>query len=540
MTMPDTNAIVIGSGFGGAVTGWRLTEAGYKVMILERGRHWTYDRTDTKLTPYPRVGDDIGRWIWDHSCPERLHGWIDFRVFPKMTVVQGAGVGGGSLIYANVSVRAPRSSFATGWPAGFDWCNELEPHYQTVGEMLNVMEVPVNQWSGRTWLLKEAAEKLGQPDRFKPLELAVYFGDQPLDWKKEPVEPDNPQFRENKYKVKQAPCYHRGQCDIGCPVNARNTLDTNYLAAAREKGASIRPLHLVSHIEPTDGGYRVHYRNLENSRAGSLTAEIVILAAGSLGSTELLLRSRDVTRTLPRVSARLGRGWSSNGDFLTPAYYSHRDVYPSTGVTISSVIDFLDGSRNGQHFWVQDGGLPDLLASTLKALGSQAPRWLRAIHLLDFLKVFLARSDPAHHVMPWFAQGVDASNGTLRLKRCCWLFGPKRLHLDWDTRKSQPLFDEILRTHKELAELTGGRPEPSLAYTLFGDLITPHPLGGCNMGTTEADGVVDEAGQVFNYPNLYVADGAVIPRAIGVNPSRTIAAVAERTARRIVEKGKRA
>src|SRR5262249_48954178 len=144
------------------------------------------------------------------------------------------------------------------------------------------------------------------------------------------------------------------------------------------------------------------------------------------------------------------------------------------------------------------------------------------------------RNNPAHHIMPWFAQGVDAANGTLSLRRCCWLFGPKRLHLKWDVSKS-PVFDEIVNMHKLLSHKTGGTPHVPLTWSLARDLITPHPLGGCNMGVDAAHGVVDHRGEVFGYRNLYVADGAIVPRAIGVNPSRTIGALAERVAELIVK-----
>src|SRR5688572_13622331 len=159
------DAIVIGSGFGGAVTSARLAEKGYKVVVLERGRRWT---TDT----FPRQPNDP--WIWDERKPAQCHGWFDFRLFPSMAVVQGAGVGGGSLVYANISIDAKPDTFDAGWPPEITWA-EMAPYYQMVGAMLDVQKVPPNQWPERTRILKEAAEQNQMGDRFRQLDLAVTF-----------------------------------------------------------------------------------------------------------------------------------------------------------------------------------------------------------------------------------------------------------------------------------------------------------------------------------------------------------------------------
>ena len=172
------DVVVIGSGFGGAITAARLAEKGYRVLILERGRRWTPDT-------FPRKPKDP--WLWDHRKPEQCHGWFDFRVYPHMSVVQGAGVGGGSLVYANISIDAKPDTFNAGWPPEITF-KELTPYYQAVGAMLNVQKVPVNQWPERTKLVKEAAEKLHYGDRFRPLDLAVTFDP---DWHYDLPDPHN-------------------------------------------------------------------------------------------------------------------------------------------------------------------------------------------------------------------------------------------------------------------------------------------------------------------------------------------------------------
>lgn len=557
----DYDAIVIGSGFGGAIVGCRLAEAGYKVLILERGRRWSHDKEHADF--FPRKLDEPERWLWSESRPETSHGWLDLRVFPNMAVAQGAGVGGGSLIYANISVAAPPESFrdAPGlspWPrAVADWHAELKPYSDRVAEFMKVRQVPRGQWSARTHLMKEAAEAIGQGHRFRTVPLAVRFDDD-LSFdptSPNPLEPNPRSIQVNEHGVKQGACYHCGMCDIGCDVNARNTLDTNYIPRAERQGAEVRPLHLVTDIGPVPGGYRVVFDRLRDGRRhpGSQSARLVVLAAGSLGSTELLLRCRDHSRSLRAISPHLGRSWSSNGDFLTPAFYPVRAVAPApwNGPPITGAIDFLDRSEAGQSFWVQDGGFPDLMAQYVRQVGAAA-KGLRAWLMLDAVRYMVRneesapddlvgrfrRKHPVNHVMPWFGQAVDAGDGVLSLRRPWWIFGRNRLHLAWNVAKSRPAIDALVTMHRRLSEATGGKPHVPTSYSWFGDLITPHPLGGCGMGDSPSNGVVDHEGRVFGHPGLYVADAAIIPRALGVNPSRTIAALAERIAALIVRRGR--
>jgi cholesterol oxidase len=496
----DYDAIVIGSGFGGAVTACRLAEAGMSVLVLERGRRWK---------EYPRTLQDP--WLWDVHHPERFNGWLDLRVFPNMTVAQGAGVGGGSLIYANISTEAPASSFDVGWPAEITY----------------------------SALMKKAAATIGAADRFQPLELAVTFDPK---WSYDDADPhDYAKSRRftNEHGAEQGTCVHCGLCDVGCPVKAKNTLDVNYLPRAERRHAEIRELHLVTDIEPLVAGYRVRYDRLvdRKRKPGAVTASIVVLGAGSLGSTELLLRCKYQTRSLPRLGPMLGKRWSSNGDFLTPSIHPGRSLSPTVGPTITSAINFLDGADGGQSYWVQDGGFFDLLGPLMLAKRSKLLARHTKIALLDKAMRFLAgERDPLENVMPWFGQGVDAADGELSLrKRWAGLFGEYTLHLAWEVGASLPVMNALVGTHERLARAMHGLPLVPPSWTVFRDLVTPHPLGGCRMGNGEADGVVDHRGEAFGYPNLFVADGAIIPRAIGVNPSRTIAALAERVAEQICQ-----
>ncbi len=515
------DVIVVGSGFGGAITSCRLQQKGYRVLVLERGRRW--GKRD-----FPRSPEDA--WIWDPEAPEERNGWLELRTFPHMSVAMGAGVGGGSLIYANVSVEAPRQCFAKGWPPEITY-EELKPHYDEVKRFMNVREVPDNQWTPRMRLMSEAAEAVGAGDRFRKLELAVTFDDS-FTYDELPKGAAASKLTVNAQGAEQGTCVHLGNCDIGCEVLAKNTLDLNYLFAAERSGAVVRELHLVTNIEPlAAGGYRVDFDRLAGGERvpGSETAALVVIAAGSLGSTELLLRCRDVTRTLPGLSPRLGLGWSSNGDFLTPALYALRGVEPSRGPTIASAIDFYRDDPDAT-FWIQDGGLPNLAAAYLARKAADPTTGFEARMLIEALQRLVRDGDSLRGVMPWFAQGLDAADGRLTLKPRSASDPRLRLFLEWDVRKSAETIRAIVAMHERLSRRTGGLALVPPTWTLFKDLVTPHPLGGCNMGRDASTGVVDHAGRVFGYPGLYVADGAIVPEAVGVNPSRTIGALAERIA----------
>lgn len=523
-------AIVIGSGFGGAVAACRLAEAGERVLVLERGRRW-------QTTEFPRSSED--RWLFDVDEPEHQHGWIDLRVFRHIAVAQGAGVGGGSLIYANVSVPPEPFVFDEGWPEQITW-DTLRPHFDTVGNVLNVQEIPDGQLTERYKLMRDAAQAVGDGHRLRKLPLAVRFDN---NWNYESSSPGDQtrtQRQINAFGRQQGSCIHCGNCDIGCPVDARNSLDLNYLAAAEDHHAEIRPLHLVRNIEPENGRYRVHYQRLDNGETGSEVAERVIIAAGSLNSTELLLRCRDEHSSLPQLSQRLGQGWCANGDFMTTSFYDDRRVSPTHGPTITSAIDYLDGSDYGHRYFVEDGGVPDVIGNVMRAAFKRGPRANNLGTSLLYLIWKLAlrgklnNRDVFSNMMPWFGQAVDGPGGTMTLRRP-WYRLHKRLMLDYDVKSSRPVVQAMINRHVQLTHATGGKAMVPPSWRWFRYLVTPHPLGGCNMGNSAAEGVVDYKGEVFGYPNLHVIDGAIVPRALGLNPSRTIAGLAENAMQEILQ-----
>jgi cholesterol oxidase len=517
------DVIVVGSGFGGAVVACRLAEAGARVLVLERGRRWTKDQ-------YPRKAGDA--WIFNHTHPERHNGWLDLRFYKGMAVAQGAGVGGGSLCYSSVVIPADRAQFERGWPPEISF-DELAPYYEKVRRMLALREIPVTQHTRRYKLLERGAEALGFSSRFVSLPLAVSFDP---DWNyglPDPLDPRHSKRFTNAQGQEQGTCVHLGNCDLGCDVHAKNTLDLNYIPLAERHGAEVRPLHVVHRIEPDADGYRVVFDRIDGGRRvrGEERGRRVVVAAGSLGSTELLLRCRDEHRTLPRISRVTGRRWSPNANVLTPARYARdAQVEQSIGPTISAGLDFSDGSLDGERFLIEDDGFPNVLLNALTARVGSGGANVFAEALRRHLSRGLDEHNPLGNIMMWLGAGVDAGDGQLHLRRR-WLTPWKRdFALTWQVRRSERVIDAIIGMHKRLSEATGGRLQVPFYWSVLKSLVTVHPLGGCTVASTGQDGVVDHRGEVFGYKNLYVADGAIVPGPIGRNPSMTIAALAERTA----------
>ncbi|KQU08046.1 GMC family oxidoreductase N-terminal domain-containing protein [Rhizobium sp. Leaf453] len=514
------DAIIIGSGFGGAVAACRIAEAGQRVLVLERGRRWSPD-------DYPRGPDDD--WIFDVDEPEEQNGWIDLRFLDDMWVAQGAGVGGGSLIYANVSIDAPKEAFESGWPSQITFA-EMAPYYARVAAMLKPEVIPDNQLTPRYTLMRDAAAAIGEEKRLRKLELAVSFDPEGTFPESRPESEVATRSFENAFGRKQGYCVHAGNCDIGCKAQAKNTLDLNYLAVAEEKGAEIRPLAMVSHIVAEGRHYAVVYHEIGNGkrRERVVRTRHVFLAAGSLGSTELLFRSRDLFASLPKVSPALGSNWSSNGDFLTPAFYDDRTLSPTLGPTITAAIDFLDGKDGGARYFVEDGGFPDALGNAIRA-GAKQGRMRPGSNFLKMLAGLAYDGDTLENMMPWFGQAVDGGDGRLYYGRDWLRPWRRRLKLDWNVKRSERGIGRLIAAHERLSAATGGTPQVPPTWTVLRNLVTPHPLGGCGMAASSAAGTIDHAGEVFGHPGLYVVDGAAVPRPIGLNPSKTIAALAERT-----------
>ncbi len=281
----NCDAVVIGSGFGGSVAACRLAQAGCTVTVLERGR-----RYDTN--PFPRNWNDpTDGWLW-----QVRQGLFDLKHFSHMMVVQGAGLGGGSLIYANVHLRAPNEVFQQGWPAGYGRAT-LDPYYDLVAYMLDINPISASKYRGippkSEWMSRLAAA-MGRSAQFCYPNIAVDFS-----------EPEK--AHTNKFGAQQEGCRFCGECDIGCNYHAKNTLDFNYLKVAQDNAADLETQCEVTRIEPNPGGgYKVRFLDHRiDGQRGEVQAKYVFLCAGAVNSTELLLRCRDQYGTLPNLSARL-------------------------------------------------------------------------------------------------------------------------------------------------------------------------------------------------------------------------------------------
>ena len=295
------------------------------MLVLERGRRW--DKTN-----FPRKPEDA--WLWNHDRPETENGWLDLRLFPGMSVAAGAAVGGGSHIYANISCKAPPAVFEQGWCPEITY-QDLKPRYDAVAAFMDVQQVPDTQWTGRMKLMRDGAVATGNADRFKKLDLAVSFDPK---WT---YENDYAKGEQGSTSLHQQA--RRTAGNLHPPGKLRYRLRRAGQEYPRPKlplrGRESVPRRCApaapgrSDRATSDGTYRVSYDSLETGRRvpGSETARIVIVAAGSMGSTELLLRARNLYKTLPRISPTLGLHWSGNGDFLTPAFYAFRDVEASKG-----------------------------------------------------------------------------------------------------------------------------------------------------------------------------------------------------------------
>ncbi|MGH9787516.1 MAG: FAD-dependent oxidoreductase [Candidatus Acidiferrales bacterium] len=516
--MHTFDAIVIGSGFGGAVAACRLAERGRSVLVLERGQRW--GRGD-----FPRPGQQNAPWWFEsearstsHEARGRKLGIYERRRFPNMQVIVAAGVGGGSLVYTNVQKVPPADVFRT-WPEPIS-LDYLRPYYARVREMLEPAPIPHDLQRIRAF--EQAHVRSGLPGRLERPDLAIRFaeGDAELT---------------NKFGAEQQPCNLCGTCVFGCDRHAKNTLDLTYLKRAESLGAEVWPLCQVTRVALADSGYAICFRRLDgDAGVETVHARSLFLAAGSLGTTELLLRARDLDRALPNLSPRLGHNWSANGDFFAGLLNSRQPIIATVGPSVAAAAD------TGLGFYLMEGAVPSSLVARRKSL----------VALLKWLTTLLRFSSPRHLLMSeesvgrrscgdaeaeallmnmgaFFLMGRDASDGRLVLD------AKGELQLLWDWRESEPLLGKMRRYLEELGRGYGGSmliPQPWWPTTLG----TVHPLGGCPMGRDPSEGVADPVGRVFGYPNLYVCDGSLIPRALGVPPSMTIAALAEHVAENAV------
>ncbi len=518
------DAVVVGSGFGGAITACRLAESGWRVCVLERGRRFGPG-------DYPDRPEQAPRMFW--HARHNPGGMFDLRIMRDVAVMTGAGVGGGSLVYANVQLRAPDDVFDDpAWPAAID-ATSLRPYYDRTEAALEPRTTPAEPALAKVRAFDAMAAHAGLPAQRLP--IAVHFGE-------DRRHPFSGAFQQG--------CDNLGRCDIGCPRMSKNTVDITYVARAEQHGAEVFPLHEVLRIDPpaSDGStWRVGFRDLQYGVHGDVRAPVLVLAAGTLGSTRLLLKNR---KRLPRLSPALGTRFSGNGDALSLAIDPQQpDVAGARadfGPTMTSRIDL----NATEQLMVADGGLPANFGGLL-----QIVRGVRAITGLGRVvltaknlaaKVGISdrqvthrdmtlskRLQPIGDTLVFLNIGRDGADGRMRLTP---LFGC--FDIRWSKAASAELFHRMRVMAGRLAEAAGATSFFALDAGPLGKFITVHPLGGCPMSDDPRTGVVDDHGKVHGYDGLYVLDGSIVPTSLGVNPSKTIAALAERGAERLAAQGR--
>jgi cholesterol oxidase len=514
----DCDFLIVGSGFGGSVSALRLAEKGYDVLVLEAGKRW---RTED----FPKTNWNVRKFLWLPAL--FCYGIQRLTLLRDVLVLSGAGVGGGSLVYANTLLVPQDEAFKRGtWPRGTDWKQALAPHYETAKRMLGVVPNP-HLWEGDRILL-EFARNLGKEDTFRPTNVAVLFGERPGQSAGDPFfGGEGPE---------RTTCTYCGGCMVGCRHGAKNTLDKNYLWFAEKLGAKVRPETLVTGIEEDGkGGWLVHTRRSTRKvfrGRRTFRARGVVLAAGALGTVNLLLKCRE-QRRLTRLSPALGGYVRTNSEIICGATARTDEVDYSRGIAIASgfhpdpdtyveVVRYPKGSDVMSFLGtlLVDGGTR--LTRPLKWLGTCLS------HPLDFLRTFNPRGWAQRSTIVLVMQNLDSAFRLVRARRWFWPFGRGLTSRRDPGQAAIPAYLPIAnQAARHIARQTGAFPSSSINEVVLNVPTTAHILGGASMGTTPQDGVIDARNRVFGYESLYVVDGSMIPSNLGVNPSLTITAMAE-------------
>jgi len=513
MKSADFDVVIIGSGFGGSVAALRLTEKGYKVAVLEAGRRFSdkdFPKTSWRLSRFlylPRLG---------------LRGIQRIHVLPNVLVLAGAGVGGGSLVYANTLYKPPASYFEDKqWKHITDWDSELTPWYDQASRMLGVAQNPYFSPSDKA--MKEVAEQMGVGHTFKLAPLGVYFGDGSGVKSKDPffggVGPD------------RDGCLQCGSCMTGCRHNAKNTLPKNYLGLAEKAGAKVFPEHTAVKTEQSpDGSWKITARKSSAWFGGkrSFTAAHVVVAAGTY-NTQKLLHKMKLDGTLPKISGQLGKLSRTNSEALTGSIMPKGGTDFSKGSAITSSF-FPDDHTHvepvrygkGSNFM---GMLQTVMTDGIN-IKDRRRQWLRQVITKPslVLKIMDVRQWSERTVVALIMQNVDSAisvNG----KRS--IFGYRLTSKNDSLIPNATYIPAANEVARRIAENNGG-----IAGGHIGDLVnapfTAHFVGGCVIGDSISNGVIDPYHRVYNYPTMHVVDGASVTANLGVNPSLTITAQAER------------
>ena len=513
MATRDFDVVVIGSGFGGSVAALRLTEKNYKVAILEAGKRFNdkdFPKTSWRLRKFlfmPRLG---------------LNGIQRIHVLPDVLVLAGAGVGGGSLVYANTLYKPPASYFEDKqWRDITNWDQELSPWYDQASRMLGVAQNPYFSASDKA--MKQVADQMGVGQTFKLAPLGVYFGNGVGVKSKDPffggVGPD------------RSGCLQCGACMTGCRHNAKNTLPKNYLGLAESAGAKVFPEHTVTKVEQlADGSWVVTARKSSAwfGKKRRFTAANVVIAAGTY-NTQKLLHKMKSTGVLPKISEYLGKLSRTNSEALTGSIMPKGGTDFSKGSAITSSF-FPDDHTHVEPVRYGKGsnfmGLLQTVMTDGEKIRDRRKQWLRQVATKPslLLKILDVRQWSERTVVALIMQNVDSAI-SVSSKR--GLFGFRLTSKNDSLTPNATYIPAANEVARRVAENNGG-----IAGGHIGDLVnapfTAHFVGGCVIGESVQTGVIDPYHRVYNYPTLHIVDGASVTANLGVNPSLTITAQAER------------
>lgn len=535
--------VIIGSGFGGSVSALRLAEKGYSVLVLEKGKRFRDE-------DFARTNWQYWKYLWLPAL--RAFGVMQISLLKGVMVLHGAGVGGGSLGYANVLEVPTEATFATpAWNTPIKWGKILAPHYATARKMLGVARNP-KLWTADE-VLRQMASEAGMEHTFRATEVGAYFGEAGV------TVPD-PYF--DGKGPDRTGCQHCGGCMVGCRHNAKNTLPKNYLYFAEKLGVEVRAEAEVVDVKPMtedqrprtkDEGqrvdekasvvglssfvpsYEVIFQSSTNpfARKQTVVAKRVIFSAGVMGTMKLLLRLRDVQKSLSNLSRRLGDVVRTNSEALLGGLARKSDIDYSEGVSISSIFNADEDTRVEPVRYPNGSSLMRFLAAPL--IDVDVPLWRRLLrfigwvltHPLDFARAMFLPGW-AHNATILLV--MQHSDNRMRLRSGRSLFTLFRTGLVAEEEPGYEIQAQVAGSHeltREFVRRTNGVALGSIGENLLGMPTTAHILGGAPIGRDAAEGLVDENFQIHNYPGLYIIDGSIMPANPGVNPSLTITALAE-------------
>ncbi len=508
--------LVIGSGFGGSVAALRLAEKGYKVGVIESGKRW-------QANDFPKSNWAFWKFLWAPGLfcygIQRIHPLND------VLILGGSGVGGGSLVYANTLFVPPETFFNDPQWKGLspDWKTELLPFYETAKKMLGVVTNP--KFWPTDYMLQDYAREIGRESYFKPSEVGVFFGEPGV------TVPD-PYF--GGQGPSRTGCTMTGHCMVGCRDGGKNSLDRNYLYLAERLGVEIIPEHKVINVKPDKNGeYVVTARKITDfifKNQLEKRTKGVVFAAGVIGTLELLMRCKE-NGSLPQLSDKLGHVVRTNSEVLA-GVTSKKNQQHSLGVSITSSVFVDDNTHIELVRYPKGSDVMATFAGLMTDGGGKIPRVVKSIwnsirHPLQFLRIRIPIGWGRNSVILLVMQTLD-NYLTVSRKRRWWALFKKGLASKNEGKKIPTYIPEANQALRGMAKRMDAIPQNALTEVLFNIPMTAHILGGCIIGKDQDHGVIDKNHRIFGYENMYVVDASAIPANLGVNPSLTIAAMAER------------